>query len=40
MGRIITQDKWYRHNVRPEIQDILGVLRDEVIPSEYEKYFE
>ena len=41
-GRVITQNNWYRQNLRPEIQDFLGVPRDEVpkIPSEDEKYFQ
>lgn len=41
-GRTITQIPWYRQNVRPLIQDFLGVPRDEVpkISSEDEKYFQ
>lgn len=29
-GRVLTQQDWYRQNVRPHLQDLLGVERDEV----------
>ena len=41
-GRTITQIPWYRQNVRPLIQDLLEVPRDEVpkSSSEFDKYFQ
>ncbi len=41
-GRVITQNNWYRQNVRPLLQDLQGIPRDEVpkSSSEYDKYFQ
>ena len=33
-GRVITQNDWYRQNVRPGIQDFFGIPRDEVSKSD------
>jgi hypothetical protein len=41
-GRTITQIPSYRQNVRPLLQDLQGIPRDEVpkSSSEYDKYFQ
>ncbi len=42
VGRTITQIPWYRQNIRPLLQDLQGIPRDEVPKSstEFDKYYQ